>query len=358
MTRISPYFVGKLEMKNIQPKLKLKHAKVIRPTTRKVFTTKVDKKTGELIREEAGTEVREYREYRETRSDIKGVITPRKIQMYRWWFRYLQLALELEKLDFTLTEHRRMPRTANKKGFDKAYNHKVVVNRDKYIGWDLDELLTTNFDKWWKGHSHLFVETPTRLTEMQQGEVAETHDYYKYFRVDTRMTTTNIIKDLRLHLEKSRRANAWTSQWIPTSEYRQEKLFNCYNGLVMWLQGKTTEEILTSGLFRASRGKEIKYEVDIGFGGTQSSNRKYHAKTKYQTSLRDKKGKNMERVQRDHFSVPVRVGVSDTKFDERGAKANLDKMRKEILSPARRLVLIAADGYFAKHPRNKKYFGK
>ena len=124
-------------------------------------------------------------------------------------------------------------------------------------GQDLDELLTTNFDKWWKGHSHLFVETPTRLTEMQQGEVAETHDYYKYFRVDTRMTTTNIIKDLRLHLEKSRRANAWTSQWVPTGEYRQEKLFNCYNGLVMWLQGKTTEEILTSGLLEQVVGRKL-----------------------------------------------------------------------------------------------------
>ena len=66
----------------------------------------------------------------------------------------------------------------------------------------------------------------------------------------------------------------------------------------------------------------------------------------------------MERVQRDYYSDPRRTGVSDTKFEERGAKANLDKMRKEILMPARRFVLIAADGYFAKHPRNKKYFGK
>ena len=345
-------------MKNIQPKLKLKHAKVIRPTTRKVFTTKVDKKTGELIREEAGTEVREYREYRETRSDIKGVITPRKIQMYRWWFRYLQLALELEKLDFTLTEHRRMPRTANKKGFDKAYNHKVVVNRNRYEGWDLDEVLNSTFDKWWKGHSHLFVETLTQTVELSPLDDVVANDHYRYFRVDTRMTTASIIRSLREQLGKSRRATKWTSQWTPTGEYRQEKLFNCYNGLVMWLRGKTTEEILRSGLFRKSRGQEIKYEVDLGSGGTESSNRKYHAKTKYQISLRDKKGKNMERVQRDHFSVPVRVGVSDTKFEERGAKANLDKMRKEILSPARRLVLIAADGYFAKHPRNKKYFGK
>ena len=87
-------------MKEPQPKLKLKYSKIIRPTTRKTFVSKVDKKTGKLKSEETGTEVREYRDYRETRSDVKGVITPRKIQMYRWWFRYLQLALELESFGF------------------------------------------------------------------------------------------------------------------------------------------------------------------------------------------------------------------------------------------------------------------
>ena len=329
-------------MREPQPELGLRHSKVIKPAW---F-------------DNPNIAIEDYRDLKKTKSTIRGITTPRKIPMYRWWFRYLQLALELEQLGYSFAEYRRIPGKNGKKGYDKEFRHKVVVNRDKYIGWDLDELMTTNFDKWWKGHSHLFVETPTRVTEMSSGEVVKAHDYYRTFRVDTRMTTTSIIKDLRLHLEKSRRASAWSSQWIPTGEYRQEKIFNCYNGLVMWLQGKTTKQILTSGLFRKSRGQEIKYEVDYGSGGTQSSNRKYHAKTKYQTSIRDKKGKNMERVQRDHFSVPVRVGVTDTKFDERNAKVNLDKMRKEILMPARRFVLIAADGYFAKHPRNKKYFGK
>ena len=90
----------------------------------------------------------------------------------------------------------------------------------------------------------------------------------------------------------------------------------------MWLQGKSTKDILSSGLFRISRGKEIQYVEDVGSGGSSIS---FH---------------------RGSIAIP------------RGSKESLDKMRKEILAPGRRLVLIAADGYFAKHPRNKKYFGK
>jgi len=96
----------------------------------------------------------------------------------------------------------------------------------------------------------------------------------------------------------------------------------------MWLLGKSTKDILSSGLFRISRGKEITYVEDVGSGGRSISF--------YRGS--DKKNRSA--------------------FEARGSKENLDKMRKEILAPGRRLVLIAADGYFAKHPRNKKYFGK
>ena len=309
-------------MKEPQPKLTLQFAKVIRPTTTKSFTSRVDKKTGKMISEQTGTEVREYREYRETRSDIKGVITPRKIQMYRWWFRYLQLALELEQLDFTFTEYRRIKGTKTKKGYDKAHQHKVVVNRDRYKDWDLDEVLQSNFDKWWKRHTDLFVEMPTQIEEISDPRDLVPHDHFRYFKIDTRMTTASTIRSLREHLGRTRRSSKWTSQWTPTGEYRQEKLFNTYNGLVMWLQGKSTKQILSSGLFRKSRGKEIQYVEDVGSGGRSVS-----------------------------F---YRGSISET----RGSKENLDKMRKEILAPGRRLVLIAADGYFAKHPRNKKYFGK
>ena len=133
---------------------------------------------------------------------------------------------------------------------------------------------------------------------------------------------------------------------MPTGEVRQEKLFNTYNALVMWLEGKTTKEILSSGLFRKSRASanvngEITYEVDKSGGG---HNLKYHQKSKF---VRNKRTGEL-----------IRKGfVDEKKFEERSAKKNMDKM-KDLLGPGRRLVLIAADGYFAKHPRNKKYFGK
>ena len=170
---------------------------------------------------------------------------------------------------------------------------------------------TSNFDRWWQGHSGLFVEAPTHTTEIMKPADVVPNNHYRYFRIDTRMTTANSIRSIRQQLNSSRRASKWTSKWVPTGEVRQEKLFNTYNALVMWLEGKTTKEILSSGLFRASRGHEITYlEPGVGKSG--------------------------------------RATV---------AKENIDKM-KDLLYPGRRLVLIAADGYFATHPRNKKYFGK
>ena len=246
--------------------------------------------------------------------------------MYRWWFRYLQLSLELDKLDYTFTENRRIKGTDNKKGYDKEYRHKVVVNRSRYEGWDLDEVLTSNFDKWWRGHSHLFVETPAKTTEILKPENMVLEDYYRYFRIDSRMSNTDTIQSMRQHLKSNRRRSRWSSEWTPLGEIRQEKLFNIYNTMIMWLQGMSTKEILTSGLFRTSRGREVRYEVDVGSGGSSSS------------FYRGKKNRGQ--------------------FEKRSSKVNSDRMRKDLLEPGRRLVLIVCDGYFSKHPRGKRYFGK
>ena len=307
--------------------VKLKYSKVIRPQTRKTFDTYVGKQTGQIVSVETGTESREYRVFRETRSNIKGVITPRKIQMYRWWFRYLQLSLELDKLDYTFTENRRIKGTDKKKGYDKEYRHKVVVNRSRYEGWDLDEVLTSNFDKWWRGHSHLFVETPAKTTEILKPENMVLEDYYRYFRIDSRMSNTDTIQSMRQHLKSNRRRSRWSSKWTPLGEIRQEKLFNIYNTMIMWLQGMSTKEILTSGLFRTSRGREVRYEVDVGSGGRSTLFRR---------------GSKVNREP----------------MEKRSSKVNSDRMRKDLLEPGRRLVLIVCDGYFSKHPRGKRYFGK
>ena len=326
-------------MKDTQPHLKLKYSKVIKPRKRNIYVDELGQRTTKPVSQEN----REYREYRETRKNMRDVTTPRKIQLYRWWFRYLQLSLELEELGVSLSEYRRVPKKGKKKGYDKKYTHKVKVNRQKYEGWDLHEVLTSNFDKWWKDHSHLFVESPTHMTEIKTPDEMVLDPNYRYFRVDTRMRTNEIVTSLRQQLEKKRRTTEWTSQWVPVGEARQERLFNNYNTMVMWLQGKTTREILTSGLFRKSRGKEIQFIENISSGGTQSSNLKYHTRTKYETNQRT--------------GERIRKGVSSTNMDERGSKENLDRIR-DLVVPGRRLILTVCDGYFTKHPRDKKYFGR
>ena len=82
----------------------------------------------------------------------------------------------------------------------------------------------------------------------------------------------------------------------------------------MHLEGKSTEQIITSGQFRKSKGNEVHLSYGVDVDGKEI------------TELKDPKEQ------------------SDT--------------LRDLLKPARRWVLIAADGYFAKHPKGKKYFGE
>ena len=95
-----------------------------------------------------------------------GLFIDRPIQVYRCWFEYLKLCLELEDLGLSLEKYGKVkldrPRlTGGRRGGErvsrnpfelKTYKWKIKVNRDRYEGWDLDKVLTQSFDKWWKPH--------------------------------------------------------------------------------------------------------------------------------------------------------------------------------------------------------------
>ena len=91
-------------------------------------------------------------------------ITDSGIQIYRLWFRFLKLALELEDIGVT--------KLVTKQTDRGGICHLVVrvlgtkwqlkdtvpfkIRKEKYDGWDLDQVLKNPFDKWWKTHSYLF----------------------------------------------------------------------------------------------------------------------------------------------------------------------------------------------------------
>ena len=97
---------------------------------------------------------------------------------------------------------------------------------------------------------------------------------------------------------------------------RQESLFNRYNALIMSIEGMKSPDILKSGVFRKSRQQEIK------------------------------------RYTEDKTRV-------DEQGNEKAATAmyqrNSHKVR-DLVRPARRIVLSVCDGYFMMSPKWDQYF--
>ena len=319
-------------MSDLQPVLKLSHSKVIQPRTkeRTKFKLKLDSRTGTLNSIPIGTEL-EVLSYTDPRWSYGGsgrtgrtskgqVSISRPIQNYRWWFRILKLSLELEDLGYTFVERKKVPvKKKGKSGYEyKEVKEKVIVNRRRYVDWDLDDVLNLSFDKWWSTHQDLFIERPNHANEVTTVDDVVFDGHTRYFSVDTRMGVNDSLTSIREMLSgaHSQRVQKRTAQWVITGTMRQEKLFNCYNCLVMWLQGGDNESILKSGMFRSSRGSKVEWLEDIGRGDVRKKKEDYVARPSAQ---------------------------------------NLNKMR-DMLIPARRLILTVCDGYFSKHPRDKEYF--
>jgi len=132
-----------------------------------------------------------------------GLFIDRPIQVYRCWFEYLKLCLEMEDLGLSLEMMERVKFDKKKPvGFkkyltkgstgitrfrsleEKTRTWKVKVKRKKYEGWDLDKVLTQSFDNWWNPHSHLFENKKT--IEIKSPDKWVVKPYYRYIRVDTR----------------------------------------------------------------------------------------------------------------------------------------------------------------------------
>lgn len=144
-----------------------------------------------------------------------GLFIDRPIQVYRCWFEYLKLCLEMEDLGLSLDKMERVKFDKKKiVGFnqsltkgstgitpfrrfeEKTRSWKVKVKRKKYEGWDLDKVLTQSFDNWWNPHSHLFENKKTIEIKSPDKWVKKPH--YRYIRVDTR----NRLEDTRKEIDE------------------------------------------------------------------------------------------------------------------------------------------------------------
>ena len=220
------------------------------------------------------------------RVGIDGQWLDKPIQIYRMWYRFLQLALELEeqkvhiitKMVKTELKQPKKDKWGKLQHFEMVpVKHRVKVNRKKYEGWDLDSIPTTSFDHWWFGnkqnypaHRDLFL--PERsITVLKSSEEWVADKKYTYIRLDNRRRINEIESDLRNFIstqrEKGKLQEAESVSDFPiVGKPNINTLINRYNSLILQLTTDMKDkEMLASKFFRPTKEGMGDDETEIAY---------------------------------------------------------------------------------------------
>ena len=191
------------------------------------------------------------------------------IQLYRMWFNFLKLGLELEEQGVSLVRKQHtiikndnisgIPKSVKEKstnlqggsksagkGAGKAIYRskqiqKVKVKRSAYKGWDLDQVLTQPFDKWWKTHSHLFEgHYPSIMTSKNDWE---DDPNFVYVKIDKTSHLSDIRDFMQNQLTEAVKGKAKPKYKIDGKNPRVKVLRNNLNAIILLIKGVTPKEI-------------------------------------------------------------------------------------------------------------------
>jgi hypothetical protein len=220
------------------------------------------------------------------RVGIDGKWLDKPIQVYRMWYRFLQLALELEEQKVHILT--KMVKTELKKPKKDKWGklqkfemlpvkHRVKVNKKKYKGWDIDSIPTTSFDSWWFGdknnypaHRELFLPEHSISVLKDRDEWIE-DSKYTYIRVDNRRRIKEIESDVRNFFVNQR-----TKGKLPETDSVSDfpifgnpninTLINRYNAIILILTSDMKhKEMLASNIFRSTQSDMGDNETDIAY---------------------------------------------------------------------------------------------
>ena len=167
------------------------------------------------------------------------------IQIYRMWFQYLKLALELESLGVNeiVTKQGFWDRSAPSGGqgvgmkFRTKDTIKFKIKKEMYKGWDLDQVLSDSFDKWWETHSHLFEGHKPSFTKPKDNH---NPDDFLFIRIDK----TSKLEDIRDFLTVEVQPKLTSEPKFKIDGYpRPDVLQNGYNAIVLTLKGWSNKDI-------------------------------------------------------------------------------------------------------------------
>ena len=196
---------------------------------------------------------RERHKVRSARINPKtGQVLESGIQVYRLWFRFLKLALELENLGVTrlVTKQTRERRDIASGYHDDGSNKGTKIQlkdtvpfkiqKNKYKDWDLDEVLNNTFNTWWKTHSYLFEGHAPSLLKTAEKPNSD----FLYVRIDK----TSKLEDVRDFVTSEIKPILTGRPRYAVNGYpRPDVLQNRYNALVLTLKGWSAQDICTGG---------------------------------------------------------------------------------------------------------------
>jgi hypothetical protein len=243
--------VGYGSLDNLEKPVPLKKSRLVKLEPK----LRLNKKTGKMEERPVGvpdTQIYRSEKYSTRHLTKSAKVNPKSdgvlqkgIQLYRLWFRFLKLALELEELGvdrFVTSNTRDMKRSGTEGGTsykDGDYGGgnwqirdtvKFKVDRGKYKGWDLDQVLNDTFDKWWKTHYHLFEGYAPILTKPNDNQNS---DDFLYIRVDKSSNVTDLRDFISTEvvpiLQKGK------PKFEISGNPRPDKIQNTYNALVFSL---------------------------------------------------------------------------------------------------------------------------
>lgn len=186
---------------------------------------------------------------------IKGdSVIPHRIQLYRIWWLYLKLCLEMEenKIGFMIFARSRENKLL-------ARQKRVRVKRNLYSGWDLDEISTMKdyqFDDWWRNHKFLFEEINSKWVS----SISEKNpSHLKYLQIDLRKSVQLNINEIRnlLNNEKKKTRNYKSKSFPILGRPREEQLILRRNVFIRFLQGEDNLTIYENEKLRFAEHYEL-----------------------------------------------------------------------------------------------------
>ena len=205
-------------------------------------------------------------------------ILDKPIQIYRQWYRFLQLAIELEEQQVKIiVEEKRVKLPKPRKD---AYGHMrhsylkptirpIKINWKKYQKWGNPELIAnTEFNAWWKLNRDMFFNASTTLVKKKTEWTDDAN--FEFIKFDNRKRVNDVLSEIRVLLSKKQTKKESTSAFPIIGTPNIRTLQNRYNALVLKLSTKRTDMdlLLDADYFRKTQyGMGSDDDVYSGLGG-------------------------------------------------------------------------------------------